>query len=162
MTQFPPWAEWAKAFAGPLATVLAALVVTFVTAFFAWRQWIVAKEKLRHDLYDRRFAIYTAFHKMLVAIVEKQDIEAELREANAARAQSPFLLDKQLGIYLEELGKEAFRINANTKLYTDPSFAPAERAARIAQLGSDRLYLCNRIDEMAKEFSRFLRLKDFS
>ncbi len=162
MTQFPPLVEWAKICAGPLATVLAALVVTCVTIVFQWRQWIIAKEKLRHDLYDRRFAIYMAFHKLLVAIVEKQDVDAELREANAARAQSLFLLDEELGRFLEELGNEAFRINTNTKLYSDPSFVPTERAARLAQLASDRLHLCNRIGEMAKQFLRFLQLKDFS
>jgi hypothetical protein len=162
MTQFPPWVDWAKVFSGPVATVVAAIIVTVVTIFFQWRQWIVGKEKLRHDLYDRRFAIYMAFHNLLVAIVEKQDIAAELREANAAQAQSPFLLDKQLGSFLEELGEEAFRINTNTKLYSDQSFAPTERAAQLADLATDRLRLCNRIDEMAKHFTRFLRLKDFS
>ena len=98
MTQFPPWLELAKAFAAPFATVVASIVVASVTACFAWRQWIVAKEKLRHDLYDRRFAIYMAFHKLLVAVVEKQDVEAELREANAHERKALFCLMNSLGL----------------------------------------------------------------
>jgi hypothetical protein len=104
-----------------------------------------------------------AFHNLLVAVVEKKDVEAELREANAARAHSPFLLDEQLGAYLVKLHKEGFRINATSKLCSDPScFAsPAERAAEAAKLGTDKLQFCNGIDDLVKEFSRFLRLKDF-
>ena len=76
----------------------------------------IAKDKLRYDLYDRRFAVYVAYHDLLVAISEKDDAEAELRKANAARAHSPFLLNAPLGTYLEELHKEAFRINATVKI----------------------------------------------
>ena len=164
MTQFPPWLELAKAFAAPFATVVASIVVASVTACFAWRQWIVAKEKLRHDLYVRRFAIYMAFHKLLVAVVEKQDVEAELREANAARAQSPFLLDEQLGAYLEKLHTEAVRIKETGKLCLDASnfSSPAERTTKAAQLGHDKLSFLDAIGNLAEEFSRLLRLKDFA
>ncbi len=164
ITQFPPWLELVKAFAAPLATVVASIVVASVTACFAWRQWIVQKEKLRHNLYDHRFAIYMSFHKLLVAVVEKQDVEAELREANAARAQSPFLLDQQLGAYLKKLHDEAFRINATAKLCLDTGnfSSHAEQITTAAQLGHDRLRLVDGIDSLAAEFSRFLRLKDFA
>lgn len=49
--------DWVKALA-PSSVALAVLVVTGL--FYYW-QVRLAKQKLRHDLYDRRFAIYTAF-----------------------------------------------------------------------------------------------------
>jgi hypothetical protein len=85
---------WAKALGIP---ALAAAI-----AFGSWwstrssNRWQVkiAREKLKHDLYDRRFAIYMAFHDLMVAVAEKSDIDAELRKANAARAHSPLCLPK--------------------------------------------------------------------
>jgi len=85
--------EWAKALGVPFLAV----VVSGAVAVFSWWQVRIAREKLRHDLYDRRFAIYMAFHELLVAVSEKKDWEPELRKAIAAWAHSPFLLDTQLG-----------------------------------------------------------------
>ena len=162
--------ENARAFAGPFATIVASVVAVIVTCYFAREQtkiakgqWSVAKEKLRHDLYDRRFAIYMAFHELLVAVAEKDDVEVELRKANAARAHSPFLLDAPLGAYLEELHKEAFRVNQTNKLVKDPHAwsSRVEQTSQADQLGHDKLSLSNRVEKLAKEFERFLRLKDF-
>lgn len=102
----------------------------------------IASEKLRYDLYiyDRRFAIYIAFHALLVAFTEKSDVETELRAANAAKAHAPFLLDVKLAEYLEELHKEAFRINAESKQLwigdTRPSVA--DFAPRSSKNAHDR------------------------
>lgn len=159
-----------KDFAGPIATIFAAIAAVGVTAYFAWHQKKIAKwqvdiagEKLRHDLYDRRFAIYMAFHELLVAVAEKGDVEVELRKANAARAHSPFLLDAPLGAYLEELHKEAFRVNQTNKLVKDPHAwsSRAEQTSQADKLGHDKLSLSNGVEKLAKEFERFLRLKDF-
>jgi hypothetical protein len=151
--------ELAKALGLPAVAV----AVSFLGYMIARWQLRIAKEKLRHDLYDRRFGIYMAFHELLLAIVEKDDVETELRKANAARAHSPFLLDEQLGAYLIGLYEEAWRINNTVKLIRNESlWSPAERASRAAQLGQDKLTLVNRIGELTKEFERFLRLQDFN
>ena len=54
-----------KDFAGPVATVIAALSAVGVTGYFVFRQWQIAKqqpqtarEKLLLDLFDKRFALY--------------------------------------------------------------------------------------------------------
>jgi hypothetical protein len=102
--------EWVKASGVPLLAVGVSGMSVLVVAVFSFWQVRIAREKLRHDLYDRRFAIYMAFHELLVAVVEKDNVDAELRKAIAAWAHSPFLLDAKLGDYLVELHKEAFRI----------------------------------------------------
>jgi hypothetical protein len=154
--------EWLKASGIP---ALAAAI-----AFASWRstrssnQWQVriARQKLKHDLYDRRFAVYMAFHELMVAVAEKSDVDAELRKANAARAHSPFLLDPDVTQYLAGLHTEAFRINAMNKLVGDPSMGdPVELAQMGARQGSDKLTFANRIPELVKKFES-LKLNDFS
>ena len=108
--------KWAHALGLPLLAV-AVSVATYLS-----RRWQVriARGKLRHDLYDRRFAVYIAFHELLVAVVEKDDVETELRKAIAVRFKARFLLDGLQG-YLEELHREAFCINETGKLIRDPN-----------------------------------------
>ncbi len=89
----PHYLDWVKALGLP--------ALALAIAFASWwssrssNRWQVriAREKLKHDLYDRRFAVYMAFHELMVAVAEKSDVDAELRKANAARAHSPFLVD---------------------------------------------------------------------
>lgn len=162
----PHWAAWLQALAPAFAVLVSAFAVSVsVLTFRLGRQlaqWqaAVAREQLRQNLYDRRFAIYMAFHELLVAIAEKDDADAELRKANIARAHSPFLLNARLGTYLEKLHAEAFRIDRTTKIVRDKSL-PQDRAT-IAQLGHTRLAFTNRIGELIEEFQPFLRLKDLS
>jgi hypothetical protein len=158
--------EWAKALGLPLLAVAVSGASVLAVSVFSWWQVRISREKLRHDLYDRRFAIYMAFHELLAAIIEKDDVQIELRKANAARAHSPFLLDAHLEVYLEGLFKEAFRINATVKLLRDPNWiqclTPLEGAQQGSQLSSDKLNFANRVAELVQEFDRFLKLKDFS
>ena len=161
--------EWLKALGFPALTMaisFLAVAVSGLTCWLACWQMRIAKEKLRHDLYDRRYAVYMAFHELLVAIVEKSDVESELRTANAARAQCPFLLDEETGDFLEELHKEVFRIAKESELLVNVSYSgqlsPPEHAIKSAQLSHDRLNLCNRIKNLSKKFEPFLKLKDFS
>lgn len=154
----PPWVEWAKALGVPLL----AIAVSFASYRSGRWQVRIAREKLRHDLYDRRYAIYAAFHDLLVVVTENHDLEAELRKANAARAQSPFLLNAQIGAYLERLHKEAFRINAENKLVRDQNlWSPEERVQKALKLGSEKLALANRVPELVQNFE-CLRLTDLS
>jgi hypothetical protein len=63
--------EYLKAI-GPVAVALAVFIATYW--FYQW-QIRLAKQKLRHDLYDRRFAIYVAFRELLSALIEKNNDE---------------------------------------------------------------------------------------
>jgi hypothetical protein len=153
---------WAKAFGLPLLAVAVSCASVLAVSVFSWWQVRIAREKLRHDLYDRRFGIYMAFHELFVAICEKDDVDPELRKANAARAHGPFLLDAKLATYLEGLHREAFRINATNKLIRDPTLVPLELIRQASQLGSDKLNFANRVAELVREFERFLKLRDFS
>ncbi|MGA8499119.1 MAG: hypothetical protein WB764_26805 [Xanthobacteraceae bacterium] len=140
-------------------------VVIGVLGFLIGRwQLQISREKLRRDSYDRRFAIYMAFHELLVAISEKQDAETEFRKANAMRAQALFLLDAPLDLLLKELLKEAFRMIQTPKLLLNPSAWPSEQDQNqaAAQFGPDKLKFVARIEELARAFERFLKVKDFA
>ncbi len=151
------WIEWAQVLGIPSLAV----TVSFATYRSGHWQVRIAREKLRHDLYERRYVIYQAFHDLLMAIGEKDDVESELKRANVARGQCPFLLERRLRLYLERLYEEAVRIHAESKQVYEQNLWSRERSARATRLESDRTNLAGRVRELIQEFD-CLRLTDLS
>jgi hypothetical protein len=58
-----------KDFAGPVATIIAALAAVYVTAHFARKQAWLAREKLRYDLFDRRLKIFGSIFDFYNAMI---------------------------------------------------------------------------------------------
>lgn len=164
--------EWLKAL-GPL--VLGAAVFGAALWFQKW-QVLLAKQKLRHELYDRRMVIYVAFKELLLALPEKADdeIKAAHRKASIARLDAPFLLDNpQIQTYLEEVCKRVTEdVIANIMYFehmneqvaaikNDPKVFKefAERHSRLVTAKRD---LPDRhLGELSKQFTGFLKLTDF-
>lgn len=96
-------------------TALLIPLIGFITLYIAYQQWKTNKaseetnaKRLKHELYDRRFAIYEAARSLLRDIVVKGSISDEIlinywSAINSAR----FLLDDDLTSYLEEIEKKA-------------------------------------------------------
>jgi hypothetical protein len=165
--------EWAKALGSPVAVAIAALCLTF---FFNRWQVRLAKEKLRHDLYDRRFAIYRVFRELLLALHANgvNEIKAELRKANIARLEAAFLLSDDPGIheYLDQLCEQVndevlvnmalCDIMKNDSDMMNPEVRK-EFGERQLRLNSARRDILDRhFKELPQQFARFLKLTDFS
>jgi hypothetical protein len=163
--------EWLKAI-GPVAVALAVLVAT--CWFYRW-QIRLAKQKLRHDLYDRRFAIYVAFRELLLAFIEKGDDEimAAFRKASIARFEARFVLDDpKIEENLDALCKQATDDVISNIMYfnamkahgtmNDPQICQ-EFAERGERLGMAKLALVGRYFEaLPQQFEKYLKLTDFS
>lgn len=161
--------QWLKDL-GPLFVSLAVLLVTW---WFSRWQIRLAQQKLRHDLYDRRFAIYMAFQELLLAFVDKSDseIRAAFRKAYVAHSEAPFLLaEPHIQAYLEDLYKQVkdrvigdimFIQSSEGAMTNDPQMR-REVAERALRLGTAKLDLAERhLGELSRQFSRFLNLTDF-
>ena len=60
----PHWTAYLTA----LATPIVAMVAAGIAAFFAYQQWRTARNKLKLDLFERRFAVYHAAQSFLASI----------------------------------------------------------------------------------------------
>jgi hypothetical protein len=162
--------EWLKA-VGPVAVALAVFIVTY--RFYRW-QIRLAKQKLRHDLYDRRFAIYAAFRELLIALIEKsnEEIMAAYQKASIARIEAQFVLDdSKLEAILDNLCKQVTDDVISNIMYIDgmkPHLATVDPqtcrdfAERVDCLGKAKLIILGRyFEELPKQFANFLKLTDF-
>ena len=162
--------KWLKEL-GPFLLALAVFIATW--QFQSW-QVRLAKQKLRHDLYDRRFAIYFAFQELLLALLEKRDdeIKAAFRKASIARLEAPFLLsDPDIQTYLENLCKQVTDKVIGNIMYRDGMRPPLEAmppeikqefVERVSQLGQAKLDIVQEHDgKLSEQFEKFLKLTDF-
>jgi hypothetical protein len=165
--------EWLKALASPAV----ALAVFFLILSFNRWQVRLGKEKLRHDLYDRRFAIYLAFKELLLGLPEKPDAEIKtaFRKASVARFEVPFLLadDPKIQAHIDQICKQVSddvianimfidAMNENPAMKSDPEVC-REFNERASRLGVAKFNIADRyLRELPQLFKPFLRLTDFS
>lgn len=98
-----------------VATGLGPLVVSAAVACIAAAQWVLARQKLRLDLYDRRFGIYNSallFYSTLISWSGSDQDRAVQRQFFEALQASRFLFSNKSGIFelYDELHREAFKV----------------------------------------------------
>lgn len=171
MLNDPEYFRWVKDI-GPLAVSIAVVCVTI--SYNRW-QTRVAKQKLRHDLYERRFSVYKTFQDLLLALTDKDDdeIRVAFQEAGIARLEVPFLFgDTALQSYLDGLCNEILEVIKDINyiqgvkqyrtMMNDPQVAQ-ELTVRGSRLGSAKLDIRGRhLEELVKQFGRSLKLSDFT
>jgi len=111
-----------------------------VTAYFAWHQKKIAKEqaelareKLRHDLYNRRFEIFSSIFDFYYAVISWKETPTPEQQAARQRffkayQESVFLFTKESGIpdllkMLNDEGGEVIYFRENPDKHKgDPAF----------------------------------------
>jgi hypothetical protein len=91
--------------------VLQALAVPVIAAVGAWvalQQMHIARVKLQHDLYERRYAVFEAVRRFLDEAVSHKIVSRETYRSFAlCTADAPFLFDDRLAAYLKEMREHA-------------------------------------------------------
>jgi hypothetical protein len=95
-------------------------VIALVVAYLAYRQWRIAKQKLRLDLYAKRFAVFEIalhFYQDLLdgSGSSKEDQEMLHRQFITAMIECRFLFASNSGLkgLMEEMNKSAFVIKGS-------------------------------------------------
>ena len=131
---------------------------TWLTALFAawiaYKQFVVNKQKISLDLYERRLKIYAEVKDVLVIINDSGSIEhVKLSRFRNATAEADFLFGFDISGYLDEISKKALRLiylNKQLKAVYEPK--PS---------GYDHNMLTNDIREHSEWFaSQFSVAKD--
>lgn len=166
--------SWVKDF----APIIVSIAVIWVTLSFNSWQRRLAREQLRHQLYERRIAVYGAFRELLLALPEKDNDEIKglfFGKLRIARSEVPFLFedDPKLQAYLEQLCKRVTEEVINNIFFTDgikqqpaimhdPKVAQ-DFATRANQLALAKLKIPeDHLARLPEEFAPFLRLTDLS
>ena len=91
-----------------IATMLsiATFCLSVAVVCVAWAQWRVARNKLRLDLFDRRYKVYEATRTFLhLSIAEHSKIDWHLSNFKNATAHAEFLFGSDVVNYLGKIRK---------------------------------------------------------
>jgi hypothetical protein len=113
---------------------IATLVLSVAVGIVAFQQWRVARNKLRLDLFDRRYEIYDATRRFLRDSVQDfAHIDQHLVEFNDKTSNAEFLFDADVVNYLEQIRQRA--LNQDGVWLSDPDRITAMTKTFVPYLG---------------------------
>ena len=140
----------------PIATFALSVAVVCV----AWAQWRVARNKLRLDLFDRRWQIYTATSKFVDAINnDPEHVDSYLNDFNAGTSNAEFLFDSDVVNYINLVRSHAVGMRAAHVLSDEKQRDETVRRTSIERFASERKWLIEQVQSGAitKTFAPYLR-----
>ena len=103
--------DFFKDFAGPFATVVASVTVALATFYFQSRHAHLAEQRLRLDLFEKRYAKLLDAKKLIEVITYHQDLEGIepglIRDLFVSLAEGQFLLSGETNFFLKKICETA-------------------------------------------------------
>jgi hypothetical protein len=110
---------------------IATLFLSVAVVTIALLQWRVAENKLRLDLFDRRYNVYDATRKFLAVIVRDATFtDSQLFEFYGGTSDTEFLFRSEVVDYLAQIRKRALDMRLHQKLF-EPLPVGAERSGHV-------------------------------
>lgn len=95
MNSDPHWTTYLAALLTPTVAILG--------SFIAYRQWRLAQNKLKFDLFDRRFSVYQAAQILLASIMTNGKVkDEEVFKFMVATREAKWLLNASVAEYLDK------------------------------------------------------------
>ncbi len=163
--------EFAKDFAGPIATACAAAAAVFVTVHFNRRQMEIAEtqknialDKLKWDSHEERYKIYSEARNLISYVSQQHDVEKidnmKIRELRVKIDEARFFFTPSIRSFLDELDQTAESLLTNLAVRWQIQDDDVDEAwVEICEkLGNDAKKLSALYSEMPKKFESALGL----
>ena len=149
MTQ-PSWTD--------VLTAISAAGIGLIGLYFAFRQEAMSQLKWKHELYDRRMAIYVAAGQSIGFMYRNGKLTDEaLFEFLQATRESDFLLNEKITERLQEMYKRAVDLQTlNFELEDLP--VGEERTAKVHERADIKVWYIDQAYELKELFTPFLKL----
>lgn len=134
---------------------IATLFLSIAVVVIAWQQWRVADNKLRLDLFDRRYKVYDATRKFLDMTIGEEYTDSRLVEFNIGTSDAEFLFEAEVVKYIHEIRRRAVHLWTAQKLFERLPVGD-ERSRHVQAAHDDRLWLIDQTTAMSKTFAPYL------
>ena len=152
MTPDPHWTAYLTALLTPTVAVLGALI--------GYRQWRLAQNKLKLDLFDRRFKVYVAARDLLASIMTSgKAMDDKLFKFLVATREAKWLLDIDVANYLD---KQVYHkaLDLQTLAAELEGVGVGEIRTKNVHAQADlKKWLMAQFDVLDQKFSPYLQLK---
>jgi hypothetical protein len=136
-----------------------AIVLALVLAYVAYQQMVINRDKLRLDLYNKRFDVYTATLKFYQELIADGISSGTHKSFIEQKEASKFLFSQDISIYqlLDELHEKSFKVKAykeNKELKHSP-----ELHVELAKESNDVVtWSDSAIKELSKKLEPYLNM----
>jgi hypothetical protein len=114
-----------------LLSAALAPITAIVALGIAYRQYRLEKIKFRHELYEKRLAIFNATMNLLAVVMRTSNVQmGDLIKFLQDTNQSYFLLGKDISDYLTEIYEKGVDLNCRCEMIHDPTFQNGEERMR--------------------------------
>jgi hypothetical protein len=162
--------EFFKVFSGPIAIIIASGTAAWITyklgnrqAKTAEAQKDIAYDKLKHDLFDKRYEIYLAAKRLIEAIFAappgddvKRHTDPEIKRLRLKLDEARFFLPPDTRAYCENIEKNVYDVLVASRAVTGYSEDRPERQQLRDPQANAEIALANIYSELAKKFERDL------
>jgi hypothetical protein len=141
---------------GPVAIAVAALAVT---GFFAWRQWKIQYDRLRFDLFDKRYSYFAAVRKFLISIYSRGDLDyGALDVFDREIVGHEFVFDDEVVSFIDAIRRSALHLRT---LHANLEGLPVgtERSEKAAAIETETRFLLSQHREMMRVFARTMKFR---
>jgi hypothetical protein len=146
----PGWVQYAQALVAP--------VLTIAGVGIAWGQLALARARMKHDLYDRRYKIFQGARAFIVEVCQEGRAENERVLAyHRDTGDAVFLLKPSVLFYLNEIEKKGFRL-----AYLRTVIAREDHPKRNAAIDEEAnllTWFSEQFDPLVQQFKPFLQLE---
>jgi hypothetical protein len=124
------WIEYVKGFG--------AIIIGFLAAYIAYQQQKIQRDKLRFDLFEKRFALFNTLYETWVSVLGDKSNTIDYKEDTRIRRETRFLFGPEVMKYIQDLnGKLGIynlqfkRLQAMNKAFTESHRDTPERLTQI-------------------------------
>jgi hypothetical protein len=133
------------------------LIIAFIVAVVAILQLKINRDRLRLELYRKRFSIYEGLQAFLDKImIRLVATDEDLREFRASTDEAVFLFKKDIIKYLKEIHDKGTKLYSYNCKHMDPNLPIPTK-----QEEEENTVICNwlqrQLEDSKKKFSRYLK-----
>jgi hypothetical protein len=147
----PQWIGYLSALATP--------AIALLTGLIAYRQWKTGQDKLKLDLFDRRFALYEKARELLARRATSGKLEGgDVVEFIRGTRSSKWLFNQQIAAYFEkEIGERGLELET---LISELEGLPAgaERSKNVEKQRAIKDWFDAQFEALDDKLSKFLTL----
>jgi hypothetical protein len=156
--------EVMKAFAAPTVTALVGAAAIFIQISFNRRQAVIAEDRLKFDLFQRRYAVYKSVKEFLELLAREGESIAfnseKIKSFYIELDEASFFFGKDIQDFLKEIHDAVEKLV--DKLVRRRHASDEERVGFADPLASDQALLRSKHAEVAKRFEEALRFKQLT
>jgi hypothetical protein len=157
-SQLPLWVQYAQALGAPLLAV----VIGGFGAWIGFQQMRLARIKVQHDTYDRKYAVFQAVRWVLIVVsgLKRAPTLEDMRNFINEMAAVPFLFDNRLVEYLNEIETHVSRANGLHDIVITNDVLTAEDKAKASRELEDHIsWLSEQSSVITEKFRPALELR---